>query len=61
MDILAKPIANIISLSLNEGNSPELFKQAHVFPLLKKPSLLNDFKTTALSLNLTICPSSQRR
>ena len=36
--ILAKPIANIINLSLAQGNFPEPFKQTHV-SLLKKPSL----------------------
>ena len=37
--ILAKPIANIINLSLAQKKFSELFKQAHVSILLQKPSL----------------------
>ena len=45
VDVLAKPITNIINLSLSDGSFPSNLKQAHVTPLLKKPSLSrNEFK-----------------
>ena len=45
LDILKKPIANIINYSLLEGIFPSQFKKASVKPLLKKPSLpKEDFK-----------------
>ena len=39
LDILISPITSIINASLNQGKCPDFFKQAHVTPLLKKPSL----------------------
>ena len=45
MDILIKPITSIVNFSLSEGFFPHEFKQAHVSPLIKKPSLQrNDYK-----------------
>ena len=38
LDILIKPITTIINLSLESGTFPLSFKEAHVTPLLKKPS-----------------------
>ena len=39
LDILITPITSIISASLVQGKCPNFFKQAHVTPILKKPSL----------------------
>ena len=33
------PITTIINASLEQGKCPNFFKQAHVTPILKKPSL----------------------
>ena len=42
IDILITPITSIINLLLTEGTFPSHFKSAHVYPLLKKPSLNKD-------------------
>ena len=39
LDILNTPITAIINASLEQGKCPNFFKQAHVTPILKKPSL----------------------
>ena len=39
LDILITPITSIINASLEQGKCPNFFKQAHVTPILKKPSL----------------------
>ena len=39
LDILISPITPIINASLQKGKCPNFFKQAHVTPVLKKPSL----------------------
>ena len=39
LDILITPITSIINASLEQGKCPNLFKQAHVTPILKKSSL----------------------
>ena len=45
LDILIKPITDIINLSIKTSTFPEKFKEAHVKPLLKKSSLSkNDLK-----------------
>ena len=42
VDALLLPITHLINLSLSEGAFPTTFKQAAVYPLLKKYSLLKD-------------------
>jgi hypothetical protein len=37
--VLAKPIANLVNISLSSGVIPSSLKCAYVTPLLKKPSL----------------------
>ena len=39
LDILIIPITAIINASLEQGKCPNFFKQTHVTPILKKPSL----------------------
>ena len=39
LDILITPITSIINASLEQGQCPNFFKQAHVTPILKKSSL----------------------
>ncbi len=39
LDVLASPITSIVNYSLKEGVFPTIFKQAHITPLIKKPSL----------------------
>ena len=39
LDILITPLTAIINASLEQGKCPNFFKQAHVTPILKKPSL----------------------
>lgn len=39
LEILINPITQIVNKSLSSGRVPEIFKLAHVKPLLKKPSL----------------------
>ncbi len=39
LDILVKPLTQIINMSLSEGVFPDQFKSAIVTPLIKKPSL----------------------
>ena len=39
LDILITPITSIINASLEQGKCPNFIKQAHVTPILKKPSL----------------------
>ena len=39
LDILITPITSIINAFLKQGKCPNFFKQAHVTPILKKPSL----------------------
>ena len=39
LDILITPITAIINASLEQGKCPNFFKQVHVTPILKKPSL----------------------
>ena len=40
LDILMTPITSIINASLEQGQCPNFFKQAHVTPILKKSSLV---------------------
>ena len=42
IDILVRPIASVVNLSLSQGRFPSHFKSALVFPLLKKPTLNED-------------------
>ncbi len=42
LDVLITPITSLINMSMNEGSFPQSFKNAHVTPLLKKPSLSKD-------------------
>ncbi len=39
IDVLLVPITSLVNLSLAEGVFPPLFKNAHVTPIIKKPSL----------------------
>ena len=39
LDILITPITSIINASAEQGKCPNFFKQTHVTPILKKPSL----------------------
>ncbi len=39
LDVLASPITSIVNYSMKEGVFPTFFKQAHITPLIKKPSL----------------------
>ena len=54
LDTLLPVITQIVNLSLNSGNFPELYKRAHVKPLLKKislnPDVLKNFRPVS---NLT--------
>ena len=36
------PITNIVNLSLESGSFPDVLKESHITPLLKKPSLSKD-------------------
>ena len=42
LDVLLTPITSLINNSLAEGIVPQSFKNAHVSPILKKPSLSKD-------------------
>ena len=53
LDILITPITSIINASLEQGQRPNFFKQAHVTPILKKSSLDKEvFKSYRLVSNL---------
>jgi hypothetical protein len=54
IDILIDPITQIVNMSLAKGIVPSSFKEAHVKPLLKKPSLdKNNMKNYRPVSNLT--------
>ena len=42
IDVLLSPITSLVNKSLAEGIFPQIFKNAHVIPLLKKSSLSKD-------------------
>ena len=61
-ELLAKPLMSIINHSLSTGVFPTQFKQAHVRPLLKKPSLnRQDLKNYRPLSNLNFVPNSLKK
>jgi hypothetical protein len=42
VEVLAAPITDLVNLALSEGTFPDIFKLAHLKPLLKKPGLSSE-------------------